>query len=83
MMPKVNGHDGPSVGTSIPTNSSSNEAPLASNDVDSDFNDLMKEEFSWMDQLRDACLEEDRGTEWKVNLLYGIDIPQDVRDRVM
>lgn len=48
-----------------------------------DFNELMKEEFDWMDQLRDACLDEDRGSEWRVNLLYGQDIPQDIVDRVM
>jgi len=52
------------------------------------FNDLMKEEFNWLDQLRDSCLEEDSATasassqDWNINILYGVDVPDDIRGQI-
>lgn len=47
-----------------------------------DFNDLLRDELNGLDQLRDVCLSEGTSHEWNINVLYGIDIPDEIRERV-
>lgn len=47
-----------------------------------EFNAVMKDEFDWFDQLRDAIMNEDlSSTHWNVNSLYVADIPADIEER--
>lgn len=48
----------------------------------SEFNAMMRDEFDWFDQLRDAIMNEDMpSTRWNINSLYVADLPADVEER--
>src|ERR1700733_7970809 len=47
-----------------------------------DLNELLRDELNGLDQLRDVCLSEGNSHEWNINVLYGIDIPDEIRERV-